>query len=154
MHIVSIDWLTISVDCSNFAINANYSVERVAYGTSIFADMLNIGMDSKPIAILTLHPRMKHMDPNLGLLKILNPILYLPNLDRIVNNILFDFRLGFKGISRLDLCADFNSFYHDFKIVSCEDSAARSARLALTAATSRVLKTAMELICLATPEKI
>lgn len=110
MHIVSIDWLTISVDCSNFAINANYSVEREAYGTSIFADMLNIGMDSKPIAILTLHPRMKHMDPNLGLLKILNPILYLPNLDRIVNNILFDFRLGFKGISRLDLCADFHRF--------------------------------------------
>lgn len=110
MHAISVDWLTISVDCSNFAVNANYSVEREAYGTSIFADMLNIGMDGKPIAILTLHPRMKHMDPNLGLLKILNPILYLPNLDRIVKNILFDFRLGFKGISRLDLCADFHRF--------------------------------------------
>ena len=54
----------------------------------------------------------------------------------------------------LDLCADFNGFYHDFKIVSCEDEAARSARIALTAATSRVLKTAMELICLSTPERI
>lgn len=110
MHAISVDWLTISVDCSNFAVNANYSVEREAYGTSIFADMLNIAMDGKPMAILTLHPRMKHMDPNLGLLKILNPILYLPNLDRIVKNILFDFRLGFKGISRLDLCADFHRF--------------------------------------------
>ena len=110
MHAISVDWLTISVDCTDFAVNANYSVEREAYGTSIFVDMLNIGMDGKPIAILTLHPRMKHMDPNLGLLKILNPILYLPNLERIVKNILFDFRLGFKGISRLDLCADFHSF--------------------------------------------
>lgn len=110
MHAISVDWLTISVDCTDFAVNANYSVEREAYGTSIFVDMLNIGMDGKPIAILTLHPRMKHMDPNLGLLKILNPILYLPNLDRIVKNILFDFHLGFKGISRLDLCADFHRF--------------------------------------------
>lgn len=110
MHAISVDWLTISVDCSNFAVHTNYSCEREAYGTSIFADMYNIGMDGKPLAILTLHPRMKHMDPHLGLLKILNPILYLPNLDIIVKNILFDFHLGFKGISRLDLCADFNRF--------------------------------------------
>lgn len=110
MHIISVDWLTISVDCSNFAVNANYSVEKEPYGTSIFADMYTISMDGKQIAILTLHPRMKHMDRNLGLVKILNPILYLPNLDRIVENLLFDFRLGFKGVSRVDLCADFPRF--------------------------------------------
>lgn len=110
MHLVSVDWLTISVDCSNFAAHANYTVEREPYGTSIFADMLTIIMDGEQLAILTLHPRMKHMNPNLGLLKILNPILYLPNLDRIVENLLFDFRLGFLGVSRVDLCADFHRF--------------------------------------------
>lgn len=110
MHVISVDWLTISVDCTQFAVNANYTCDKEAYGTSIFADMYNIGMDGMQVAILTLHPRMKHMDPNLGLLKILNPILYLPDLDRIVNNILFDFRLSVKGISRLDLCADFLRF--------------------------------------------
>lgn len=110
MHVVSIDWLSISVDCSQFKPNANYTVEREAYGTSIFADMYNIGMDGMQIAILTARPRMKHMDPDLGLVKILNPILYLPNLDRIVTNLLFDFHLNVKGISRLDLCADFHRF--------------------------------------------
>lgn len=110
MHLVSVDWLTISVDCSNFAVHTNYTVEREPYGTSIFADMLTISMDGEKLAILTLHPRMKHMNPNLGLLKILNPILYLPNLDRIVENLLFDFRLGFLGVSRVDLCADFHRF--------------------------------------------
>lgn len=110
MHVVSIDWLTISVDCSNFAAHANYTLEKEPYGTSIFQDMYNIGMDGMQIAILTLHPRMKHMDKNLGLLKFLNPILYLPHLDIIVRNVLFDFRLGFKSISRLDLCADFHRF--------------------------------------------
>lgn len=110
MHVISCDWLTISVDCSNFAAHTNYTCEREPYGTSIFQDMYNIGMDGMQIAILTLHPRMKHMNPNLGLLKILNPILYLPNLDRIVNNLLFDLRLEVLGVSRVDLCADFHRF--------------------------------------------
>jgi hypothetical protein len=72
--------------------------------------MYNIGMDGMQIAILTMRPRMKHMNPNLGLLKILNPILYLPNLDRIVANLLFDLRLEVLGVSRVDLCADFHRF--------------------------------------------
>ena len=54
----------------------------------------------------------------------------------------------------LDLCAAFNRFYHDCKIVNCEDKDTRSARLALTAATKEVLGTALRLICIATPEKI
>ena len=54
----------------------------------------------------------------------------------------------------LELCADFNRFYHDCKIVNCEDAELRSARLALTKATSRVLKTALGLICMQSPEKI
>lgn len=110
MHVISCDWLTISVDCSNFAAHTNYTCDREPYGTNIFQDMYNIGMDGKQIAILTLHPRMKHMNPNLGLLKILNPILYLPYLDRIVYNLLFDLRLEVIGVSRVDLCADFHRF--------------------------------------------
>ena len=54
----------------------------------------------------------------------------------------------------LDLCASFNRFYHDCKIVSCEDEALRASRIALTRATNRVLKTALGLICMQSPEKI
>lgn len=110
MHLVSLDWLTVSVDCSQFSINTNYTCVKEPYGTSIFSDMYTIGMDGKDVAILTLHPRMKHMNKDLGLLKILNPILYLPYLDRIVHNVLFDFRLQVLGVSRVDVCADFNRF--------------------------------------------
>lgn len=110
MHLISIDWLTISVDCSNFAINTNFSCNREPYGTSVFSEMYTIAMDGMDLAILTKTPRMKHMDKNLGLLKILNPILYTPNLDRIIYNIIHAFKLNVRGISRLDLCADFNRF--------------------------------------------
>jgi len=54
----------------------------------------------------------------------------------------------------LDLCAAYNRFYHNCKIVNCEDESVRDARLALTAATRTVLKTALRLICIAAPEKI
>ncbi len=54
----------------------------------------------------------------------------------------------------LDLCASFNHFYHECKIVTCEDEAVRENRLALTSATKRVLGIALHLICMQSPEKI
>ncbi len=54
----------------------------------------------------------------------------------------------------LELCAAYNGFYHDCTILSCEDAALKASRVALTAATSRVLKTALHLICMQSPEKI
>ena len=54
----------------------------------------------------------------------------------------------------LDLCAAFNRFYHDCKIIGCEDESLRESRIALTDATHTVLGTALKLICMQTPEKI
>ncbi len=54
----------------------------------------------------------------------------------------------------LDLAAAFNRFYHECKIVGCEDEKLRSSRIALTRATNQVLRTALHLICMQSPEKI
>ena len=54
----------------------------------------------------------------------------------------------------LDLAADFNYFYHECKILNCEDAEQKKNRIALTAATKRVLGTALGLICMQSPEKI
>ena len=54
----------------------------------------------------------------------------------------------------LDLAAAFNRVYHECKILNCEDKALRDSRIALTAVTNRVLKTALHLICMQSPEKI
>ena len=54
----------------------------------------------------------------------------------------------------LDLCAAFNRFYHNCQILSAEDEALRAFRVALTAATNRVLGRALSLICMKKPEKI
>ena len=54
----------------------------------------------------------------------------------------------------LDLAAAFNRFYHECKIVGCEDEKLKSSRIALTAAANQVLRTALHLICMQSPEKI
>ncbi len=54
----------------------------------------------------------------------------------------------------LDVCAAFNRFYHECRIVTEEDEKIRRARILLTAATRQTLSNAFDLICLKKPEKI
>ena len=54
----------------------------------------------------------------------------------------------------LELAAAFNYFYHECKILNCEDEQLKKSRVALTAATKRVLGIALKLICMQSPEKI
>ncbi len=54
----------------------------------------------------------------------------------------------------LDVCAAFNRFYHECRIVTEEDARARDSRVRLTAATKQTLGNAFDLICLRKPEKI
>ncbi len=54
----------------------------------------------------------------------------------------------------LDVCADFNRFYHDIQILSCEDERLRTFRVKLTLAVKYVLGTAFDLICIGKNEKI
>ncbi len=54
----------------------------------------------------------------------------------------------------LDVCAAFNRFYHECKILNAEEEDARAFRLRLSAATKYTLANALHLICLKAPEKI
>ena len=71
-----------------------------------------------------------------------------------VNSAISDYEPSVVTRYILDLCAAFNRFYHECKIVSCDDEAIRNNRLALTSATKQVLGTALSLICMSAPEKI
>ena len=54
----------------------------------------------------------------------------------------------------LDVASDFNTFYHNCRILSVEDREVRMSRLRLTAAVKNVLGSAFELICLKKTEKV
>ena len=71
-----------------------------------------------------------------------------------VNSALADYEPSVVTRYILDLCAAFNRFYHECSIVNCEDEKLRESRIALTRATNQVLRTALHLICMQSPEKI
>jgi arginyl-tRNA synthetase len=54
----------------------------------------------------------------------------------------------------LDLCAAFNRFYHNCKVLTAEDEQTKAQRIALVKCTNKVLASALELICVKHPEKI
>lgn len=54
----------------------------------------------------------------------------------------------------LDVCAQFNRFYHECPILNCEDEIVKNTRIALTKCTNIVLGNALPLICMRTPNKI
>lgn len=54
----------------------------------------------------------------------------------------------------LDVCADFNRFYHDCPVLRAEDERVRNTRIALVKATKTVLYNGLHLIGLKTPENI
>ncbi|MBO5274062.1 MAG: arginine--tRNA ligase [Clostridia bacterium] len=87
-------------------------------------------------------------DEELNLLKVLS------QFSERVDNALKDYEPSTVTRFILDVCAAFNSFYHECPILSSEDENTKAARVALTAATNYVLGSALHLICIKTPEKI
>ena len=71
-----------------------------------------------------------------------------------INSALSDYEPSIVTRYILDLAAAFNRFYHECKIIGCEDESVKSSRIALTRATNQVLRTALHLICMQSPEKI
>ena len=71
-----------------------------------------------------------------------------------INQALADYEPSVVTRYILDLCASFNRFYHECSIANCDDEKQKSSRVALTRATNQVLRTALHLICMQSPEKI
>ena len=71
-----------------------------------------------------------------------------------INSAIADYEPSIVTRYILDLCSSFNRFYHECSIANCEDVALRESRIALTRATNQVLRTALHLICMQSPEKI
>ena len=54
----------------------------------------------------------------------------------------------------IELCTSFNRFYHSCQILKADDPDIKNFRLSLTQAVNNVLRTALHLICMKTPNKI
>lgn len=129
-YCISVDWLQICCYSNNLAFLLNndyynkvdslpYWLELQPLETRSFARFIRVhtkvGNDWRYCADILAVPRSTMLNSNIVLVKIHNRFLYSQNYIKLLYNICDTFKLSIKGLTRLDLCYDCNSFHNGLK---------------------------------------
>ena len=115
-QVFSIDWLTINVNITGeeitpvFLINSLYLQKRER-GSSVFSAIYDLyNKQDDLIAVICCRPNSSILDCRFAQIQIYNKWLYVGNLNKLVNELLFKSNLEFVSISRIDYCCDLYQF--------------------------------------------
>jgi hypothetical protein len=118
-QVFSIDWLTINVSITGVEItpvihiNSLYLQKRER-GSNVFAHIYDIyNKQDDLISVICCKPNSTIMGERFAQLQISNKWLYVGNLNKLINEILFKSNLEFVSISRIDFCCDLYKFEND-----------------------------------------
>lgn len=129
-YCISVDWLQVCCYSNNLAFLLNndyynkvdslpYWLELQPLETRSFARFIRVhtkvGNDWRYCADILAVPRSTMLNSNIVLVKIHNRFLYSQNYIKLLCNICATFKLSIKGLTRLDLCYDCNSFHNGLK---------------------------------------
>lgn len=129
-YCISVDWLQVCCYSNNLAFLLNndyynkvdslpYWLELQPLETRSFARFIRVhtkvGNDWRYCADILAVPRSSMLNSNIVLVKIHNRFLYSQNYIKLLYNICATFKLSIKGLTRLDLCYDCNSFHNGVK---------------------------------------
>ena len=129
-YCISVDWLQVCCYSNNLAYLLNndyynkvdslpYWLELQPLETRNFARFIRVytkvGNDWRYCADILAVPRSTMLNSNIVLVKIHNRFLYSQNYIKLLYNICATFKLSIKGLTRLDLCYDCNSFHGGLK---------------------------------------
>lgn len=129
-YCISVDWLQVCCYSNNLAFLLNndyynkvdslpYWLELQPLETRSFARFIRVhtkvGNDWRYCADILAVPRSTMLNSNIVLVKIHNRFLYSQNYIKLLYNICDTFKLSIKGLTRLDLCYDCNSFHNGLK---------------------------------------
>lgn len=129
-YCISVDWLQVCCYSNNLAFLLNndyynkvdslpYWLELQPLETRNFARFIRVhtkvGNDWRCCADILAVPRSTMLNSNIVLVKIHNRFLYSQNYIKLLYNICATFKLSIKGLTRLDLCYDCNSFHNGLK---------------------------------------
>lgn len=129
-YCISVDWLQVCCYSNNLAYLLNndyynkvdslpYWLELQPLETRSFARFIRIhtkvGNDWRYCADILAVPRSTMLNSNIVLVKIHNRFLYSQNYIKLLYNICDTLKLSIKGLTRLDLCYDCNSFHNGLK---------------------------------------
>jgi hypothetical protein len=111
--IINIDWLQIncrSKYASELKFQKDLVIKKLSYQTRHFKTVEEVYKNDKRICTLARHPHSEILHPETILLKFDNYFLYQSGiLSQVIEFLSFN-NLDFIGISRIDICADFNTF--------------------------------------------
>ena len=108
--VLNLDWLQICCT-GNISDSDGYEIKRLEYSTRVFKHIDEIYFNKRIICTATHSPFSPVIEKNLIIIKFENYLLYEQDLWVVVDNFIKDFGLIYKSISRLDVAADFNTFY-------------------------------------------
>lgn len=123
-YVLSMDWLQVSVFLSQHfvadGVNCwNYETRRKASGSKVWRDIFDV-FDDEGVLIgqLACHPHSEALNPNSGVLKFENDLLYEADaIDRVFAAIKL-LGLHYRGITRLDLAYDCNELFNGLQVES------------------------------------
>lgn len=117
-YLVSVDWL--QTYCLGNRIEAgeysdgvyNFSVIGRPEETKLFKHVLDVYHQKLRVAVITQCPRSSVINPRCTLVKLENRVLYSSKYVSILFAIQKVLKLYYKGITRIDVACDFNTFYN------------------------------------------
>lgn len=115
-QVFSIDWITLNVQITGeeiapvIRINSLY-LQRRERGSNVFAHIYDIyNKQDDLIGVICCMPNSPILGERFAQLQISNKWLYIGNLCKLINEILFKSNLEFVSISRIDFCCDLYEF--------------------------------------------
>lgn len=120
-YVLSIDWLSVfcvymgDTDIWSPVISTEFDYKHEDFGTRCFSQFHRVriandegGWDE--FAEVQSVPYSKILPQYAIIIRFVNRVLYMPNFWEVVNRFLTANKIEIRGISRIDICADFNQF--------------------------------------------
>lgn len=121
IYALSIDWLSFYCQSESGVLDESqdrYEYERAPYGTRQYRELIFCSLAGEDFAEVQQVPCSSIIKERTLIVKICNRFLYHINLWYLVNEFLDRHKLRVLNLSRVDLCADFNTFYRGLSPVS------------------------------------
>lgn len=105
--IISVDWLQFFCDLSTFEVDEPYSYEVLDIHARVWSECGVISAFFRPILHVSRKPYSSVMSQSIGICKVDNAVLYMPNAVNVIQRALECCHIRILSITRVDLCGDF-----------------------------------------------
>lgn len=120
-YALAIDWLALYCQSETGQINQylpRYGFVIAPHGTRQFRQLITVTLDGRDLFEVQQVPCSNILKPRTMIIKVCNRFLYTGSLFFLLNRFLEENHLQVLNISRLDICADFNTFANNLQPIS------------------------------------